>query len=106
MPGPIRWAACPIRGSSLVTRLPTLREDRQAVRGGGGGPVELRSEAEGADRCDHDLGVGDPVDAGDVDVEFDLVAVGIEDVEAVGDGVVGAADDGDVVVLEATEHGP
>src|SRR5580700_4133783 len=40
-----------------------------------------------------------PAHAGDIDVELDLVSVGIRDVEAVGDGVVARADDVDARFL-------
>ena len=46
-----------------------------------------------------------PAHAGDVDVELDLVAVRIGDVQAVRDGVVARADDGDAGFLTAPYGG-
>ena len=62
------------------------------------------SETQWLDRRRDQRRVAAPVDAGNVDVELDLVAVRIGDVEAVRHGVVAGAHDRDVVLLKRT-HG-
>src|SRR2546429_9302860 len=62
-----------------------------------------RSESLKLQRLDgrHDEGgIVLPVDAGDIDVELDLVPVGVGDVEAVADRVVARTHDGDLVLLQ------
>src|SRR5438132_8885357 len=51
------------------------------------------SDTQRADRRQHGLGMFPPNLGLDVDVDLDLVAVGIRDVDAVGDGMVGHAND-------------
>src|SRR5580700_10096989 len=57
-----------------------------------------------SNRCEHQRRVRCPVHAGDVDVELDLVAVGVEDVQAVGDGVVAGAHDRGAGLLHGSQR--
>src|SRR5215218_6313183 len=64
---------------------PKRRRIQPGDAGSAGAPLSKRQRADGV----HDqVRVVAPVDTGDVDVELDLVAVGILDVEAVCHGVV------------------
>ena len=75
-----RWAPC---GAAS-------RRDRQLARPLGGSSAQMRRGLIGAS---NERRVGAPVRGLDVDVELDLVAVRVEQVQAVGDGVVARADD-------------
>ena len=61
----------------------------------------MGSEVERFDGSGEGRWIVPPVDAGHVDVQFDFVAVGIGEVEAVGHVVVGGADERDQVALAA-----
>src|SRR6516162_7262033 len=88
------WQACsrrvprPMRSSpsfetlSLAHRQPSRPDPRGA------------SKAQRAHRAHEELRVLSPVHVGNVDVQLDLVAVRIHDVEAVGDGVFAGAHNG------------
>src|SRR5580658_1812047 len=79
----------PFRGA-FSSRMPTMTELRPPSCAAGTHrrrPAAV-SEPERFDGTGDELGVGLPVDAGNVDVELDLVAVRILDIETVGHGVV------------------